>query len=63
VASYLTRVALVKDELATVGEVMAYYELVHFSLKGFTKDWDVFAKCVVAREKLPDSSRLWDDFT
>jgi hypothetical protein len=33
------------------------------ALKGFTKEWDVFMKCVVGREKLPDWSRLWDDFT
>ena len=31
--------------------------------KGFTKEWEVFVKCVVARENLPDWSRLWDDFT
>ena len=30
--------------------------------KGFTKEWEVFVKCVVARENLPDWSRLWDDF-
>jgi hypothetical protein len=32
-------------------------------LKGFTKEWEVFVKCVVGREHLPDWSRLWDDFT
>jgi hypothetical protein len=63
VASYLTRVAQVKDELAVVGEVIADSELVCISLKGFTKDWDMFFKCVVGREKLLDWSRLWDDFT
>jgi hypothetical protein len=63
VATYLTRVAQVKDELAVVGEVIPDSELVRIALKGFTKEWEVFVKCVVGREKLPDWSRLWDDFT
>jgi hypothetical protein len=37
VGSYLTRVAQVKDELATVGEVIPDSELVRIALKGFTK--------------------------
>ena len=53
VTSYLTRVAQVKDELAAVGEVVTDSELVRISLKGFLKEWDVFVKCVVGREKLP----------
>ena len=52
-----------KDELATVGEVIHDLELVRIALKGFTNEWEVFVKCVVGREKLPDWSRLWDDFT
>jgi hypothetical protein len=36
---------------------------VRIALKGFTKEWEVFVKCVVGREHLPDWSRLWDDFT
>jgi hypothetical protein len=63
VSSYLTRVAQVKDELAAVGEVILDSELVRIALNGFTKDWEVFVKCVVGREHLPDWSRLWDDFT
>ena len=63
VASYLTRVAQLKDELATVGEVIANSKMVWIDLKGFTREWDVFFKCVVGREKLSNWSRLWDDFT
>jgi len=36
---------------------------VRTTLNGFTKQWDVFVGGVVAREKLPDWERLWDDFT
>lgn len=63
VASYLTRVAHVKDELVVVGESITDSELVWIALKGFTKDWDVFFKCIVGWEKLPNWNRLWDDFT
>jgi hypothetical protein len=63
VSSYLTRVAQVKDVLASVGEVISDSELVRIALKGFTKEWEVFVKCVVGREYLPGWIRLWDDFT
>ena len=63
VTSFLTRVAQVKDELAAVGEVISDSELVQIALKGFTKEWEVFVKCVVARENLPGWNRLWDDCT
>jgi hypothetical protein len=36
--------------------------MVRIALKGFTKKWEVFVKCVMVREKLPDWSRFWDDF-
>jgi hypothetical protein len=36
---------------------------VRIALRGFTKDWEVFVKCIVGREKLPDWSILWDDFS
>jgi hypothetical protein len=49
--------------LAVVGEVISDSELVRIALKGFTKEWEVFVKCVVGREHLPDWGRLWDDFT
>ena len=63
VASFLTRVAQVKDELDAVGELISDSDLVWIALKGLTKEWEVFVECVVARENLPDWSRLWDDFT
>jgi hypothetical protein len=44
----------VKDELAVVGEVIPDLELVQIALKSFTKEWEVFVKCVVRREKLLD---------
>jgi hypothetical protein len=62
VSSYLTWVTQVKDELAAVGEVISDSELVRIVLKGFTKEWEVFVKCVVGRDHLLDWSKLWDHF-
>ena len=61
--SYLTCVVQVKDELVVVGDIVPDSKLVRTDLKGFTKKWDVFVKCIVGREKCPNWSRLWDDFT
>ena len=49
--------------MAAVGETILDSELVRMALKGFTKRWEVFVKCIVGKEKLSDWSRLWDDFT
>jgi hypothetical protein len=54
VSSYLTQEAQVNDELAIVGEVITDTELVRIALNGFTKEWEVFVKCVVGHEHLPD---------
>ena len=54
VASYLTRVTQVKDELAAVGETIPDSELVRIALKSFTKKWDIFVKYIIGREKFPN---------
>jgi hypothetical protein len=48
--------------MATIREIISDSELVRIALNGFTKEWEVFVKCVAGREHLPDWSRLWDDF-
>jgi hypothetical protein len=63
VVTYLTKFTQIRDELAAVGEKVDETELVRTTLNGFTKQWEVFVRGVVAREKLPDWERLWDDFT
>jgi hypothetical protein len=63
VSPYITRVVQVKDEVDVVGEVISDSELVRIALKGFTKEWEVFVKCVVGHEHLPDWRIIWDDFT
>jgi hypothetical protein len=62
-SSHLTWVAQVKYELDAIGEIISDSELVRIALKCFTKEWEVFMKCVVGHESLPDWSRLWGNFT
>jgi hypothetical protein len=46
--SYLTWIRQVRDELATVGEIVDDLELVRTMLKGFIKECTLFIKGVVA---------------
>ena len=36
--------------------------MIRSALKGFSKPWETFLRCVVARENLLNWERLWDDF-
>jgi hypothetical protein len=65
VFTYLTKLTQIQDELAAVRETVDETELVRSrtALNGFTKQWDVFVRGVIAREKLPNWERLQDDFT
>jgi hypothetical protein len=63
VVTYLTKFTRIRDELAVVGEKVDETELVRTALNGFTEQWEVFVRGVVARENLLDWERLWDDFT
>jgi hypothetical protein len=45
-----------------MGEAIVDSELVRTTLNGVSKQWAVFMEGIVAREKLPNCERLWDDF-
>jgi len=62
VTSYLTQIRQVRDELVAIGKTVDDSKLVRMVLKGFRKEWTPFIKGIVAREKLLNWSRLWDDF-
>ncbi len=62
VTTYLTKITQVRDELGAAGEKVEDEELVRHALNGFSTKWHTFVKGVVARDKLPDWTRLWDDF-
>eukprot|EP00253_Pinus_taeda_P022698 PITA_22698 len=61
VTTYLTKITSVRDELATVGEIIAPIELVRIALNGLPKTWENFVHGIVTRENLFDWERLWDD--
>ena len=58
VIAYLTKITLVRDELAVVGDVIAPTELVRIALNGLPKTWENFVDGIVARENLLDWERL-----
>ena len=62
VTTYLTKCSQVRDELSATGEKVEDEELVRYALNGFTAKWHTFVQGVVAREKLLNQTRLWDDF-
>ena len=41
-ASYLTKITKVRDELATIGEVIGTAEMVCTTLNGVTQQWTMF---------------------
>ena len=53
VATYLTRITQVCDELSVVGETVFGQEMVRTALNGVTEPWKVFIEGIVAQENLP----------
>ena len=46
VASYLTRISQVRDELAAIGEKVDGSELVRTTVNGETKPWTIFVEAI-----------------
>jgi hypothetical protein len=63
VTSYLMRVSQIRDQLATIGDVISDKELVTKTLNGFPTFWIPFVQGVCARSKLPKFDKLWEDCT
>lgn len=62
VASYLTRITQIRDNLVAMGEIIDRKELDKLGLSGFPPKWDVFVDGIVARENMPSWDRFWGDF-
>jgi len=62
VASYLTRITQIRDDLVTVEETINSEELVRLALGGFPSKWDVFGDGIIARENMPSWDRLSNHF-
>jgi len=59
-------VTQLRDELVAMGEIVVESKVVRIALRGVyvvNKHWEVFVRCIVARENLPGWNRLWDDLT
>ena len=52
-ASYLTKIAQVRDELAVVGEVIGSVEMLHTTLNGVSQQWTVLVQTIIGRENMP----------
>jgi hypothetical protein len=63
VSSYLMRVSHIRDQLATIGDVISDKELVTTTLNGFPTFWIPFLQGVCARSKLTKFDKLWVDCT
>lgn len=62
VASYLTKVSQIRDELGAVREKVKDEELVRTTPTSFSETWAPFVKGFVAHENIPDWEGLWYDF-
>ena len=62
VTSFLGRYTQIRDELATIGEVVNPNSLVRQPMNSFTKPWGPFVRGIVSRKVMPTWERMWDDF-
>jgi hypothetical protein len=63
VSSYLMRVSQIRDQLATIRDVISDKEIVTTTLNGLPTFWIPFVQGVCARSKLPKFDKLWEDCT
>jgi hypothetical protein len=61
IANFFTRISQIKDQLATIGDLVEDVELVTTTLNGFPPSWDPFVQGIFARRKLPKFDKLWED--
>jgi hypothetical protein len=49
VVNYFMRISQIKDQLATIGDLVEDFELVTTTLNGFPSAWDLFVQGICAR--------------
>jgi hypothetical protein len=62
ITSFPGRYKKIRDELATVREVVNPNSLVRQAMNSFTKPWGPFVWGIIVREVMPTWERMWDDF-
>jgi len=61
ISTYLTKLTTCKDELGSIGVMIADDDMVSLILLGLPKSWHSYQDLVKGRDKLPDWERLWSD--
>ena len=61
IPKYLTKFVQCRDDMGSVGIIVADDDLVNLVLLGLPKSWHNYEDSVNGREKLPDWERLWSD--
>jgi hypothetical protein len=62
VTYFLVRYTQTRDDLGAIGEVVDPDSMVSTTLNNFTKTQGPFVSGIVAREVMPTSERMWDEF-
>ena len=61
ISNYLTKFTQCRDELGSVGIIVAEEDMVSLALLGLPKSWHSYQDSVNGWEKLPGWERLWSD--
>eukprot|EP00253_Pinus_taeda_P033904 PITA_33904 len=58
IQSYFMRITQIKNDLLSIGEVVANRELTLIALGGFTRAWDVFNTTILNNDRIPSFDEL-----
>ena len=61
ISTYLNKLTTCRDEMGSVGIMIADDDMVGLALLGLPKSWHSYQDSVNGRENLPDWERLWSD--
>jgi hypothetical protein len=61
ISSYIMRVSQIRDQLASIRDVISEKEIVTTTLNGFPTFWIPFVQGMCARSKLPKFDKLWEN--
>ena len=59
--SYFTRVAQIKDQLESIGDIVEEAEVVMTTLNSLPRDWEAFIRGIYSRRKLTKFRKLWEE--
>ena len=59
--SYFTRVAQIKEQLESIGDMVEEEEIVMTTLNGLPRDWESFIRGIYSRRRLTKFRQLWEE--